>query len=93
MARKIRPWNRLPDLVDRSVELTEHEWAVLAGSVDQVVHNIFRREKNPMRIRILLACIKDTVEIETAACATSKEATFKRRLLKNRAQKEKMKGE
>jgi hypothetical protein len=88
---KIEPWNRLPDLVDRSVDLTDHEWAVLAGSVKQVAHNIFRREKNPMRIRILLSCIKNVIEIEAVAYAAAREATFKRRLLKDRAQKSKRK--
>lgn len=83
------PWDNLPSLVDKSVSLTEHEQAVLSQSVAQVVRNIFRREKNPKHIRILLSCVRDCVEVEAVFYATHKEATFKRKTLKKRAEKKK----
>lgn len=89
MGQRIKPWNKVPDLIDRSIMLTDHEFAVLSDSVKQVTRNIFRREDDPIRIRILLACIKDVAEAEALAQATRKEATFKRKVLEKKARKEK----
>lgn len=67
----------VPDQIDNSVRLSEGDEMFIRGMVTAVVNNIFRREKDPLRRRVLIDSIARTVDGMTHQVAAHKEMTIK----------------
>lgn len=58
--------------LDHKTSLTEHEEAIIRGAVFAVVHNIFRREKDPLKRRVLISQIAERSLFEASQLSTLK---------------------
>lgn len=67
----------VPDQIDNSVRLSEGDEMFIRGMVTSVINNIFRREKDPLRRRVLVDNIARTVDSMTHQVAAHKEMTIK----------------
>jgi hypothetical protein len=83
---KQKIWSELLDGVDEvvntNVKLTENDEAIIRGSVDAVLKNIFRREKDPLKRRILISKIIETTVFETSHLSTLKMYNVRRHQLR-----------
>lgn len=76
-------------LVDASVNLTPGENRLLYDTIDNIVRKIVRREKNPLKRRILRQCIVSDAELSANAAFGEAEKRLWKRTVKENAKKEK----
>jgi len=70
------PWDKVPDEIYHA-ELTDHEHGVLEDAMDQVVKNVFKREKNPLKRTALMAEISRIAAGKVVRAAASEETKRK----------------
>ena len=85
MKKRSRPWEDMRDLVNHSIDLTDFEAFTMDDAISRVVRSIFRREKNPLKVRILLSCIANEANMTAIRLANEREARAKRKALKLKA--------
>jgi hypothetical protein len=73
---------KIPDLIDHNTHLTYREEEILAEAVVKVVRSIFRREKNPLKLRILLNNIESCAGFIATLETAKKESNFKEKKFK-----------
>ena len=80
-------WDRIPDLIDYNIQLTEYEESLMYDVITRIVNNIFRREKNPIKRRVLIDCIGKTAVNQSIFSTIKKESYYKQRMLKKISKK------
>lgn len=76
-------------LIDSSINLTDKETDLVHDAVDKVVRSIIKREKNPMKRRVLQHCIVLDAELSANAVFGEAEKRLWHRTVRENAKKEK----
>lgn len=67
----------IPNQIDNSVQLSEGDEAFIEGMATAIINNIFRREKDPLKRRVLIDNIPRVVDSAVHRVAAHKEMNIK----------------
>ena len=82
------PYDEVPEQIDYSVQLTDHEKDLISSVVEEVIKNIFRREKDIVKRRILVSCIGSFADYQAAMETTRKVHNIQTYLLRKKRKEE-----